>query len=271
MASETTRQRPRVGVVKLASCDGCQLTLLDLEDQLLPLTDRFDLIEFPEATSRRSEGPYDVLLVEGSVSTPEQAEEIVQLRARTRTLVTIGACATAGGIQALRNWADEPAWRSAVYPTPEYVSSLATSTPVAEHVQVDAELRGCPIDPGQLLELLTALQIGRRPQLSGESVCLECKRRGNVCVLVAGGQPCLGPVTQTGCGAICPAYGRACYACFGPREQANVDSLHEWLGRDRQLIQVDTLFAGFNAWSPPFREPAARAVRAAHPSGDGDA
>ena len=136
--------------------------------------------------------------------------------------MTIGACATAGGIQALRNWADEPAWRAAVYPTPEYVGSLATSTPVSEHVQVDAELRGCPIDPGQLLELLTALRIGRRPQLSGESVCLECKRRGNVCVLVAGGQPCLGPLTQTGCGAICPAYGRACYACFGPREQANV-------------------------------------------------
>ncbi len=150
----------------------------------------------------------------------------MHLRSRTQMLVTIGACATAGGIQALRNWADEPSWRAAVYPTPEYVGSLATSTPVSEHVQVDAELRGCPIDPGQLLELLTALTIGRRPQLSGESVCLECKRRGNVCVLVAGGQPCMGPLTQAGCGAICPAYGRACYACFGPREQANTPSLH---------------------------------------------
>src|SRR6185503_5126671 len=263
--------KPRVGVVKLASCDGCQLTLLDLEDQLLPLTERFDLIEFPEATSLRSEGPYDVLLVEGSVSTPDQREEIIQLRARTRLLVTIGACATAGGVQALRNWADEPTWRAAVYPTPDYVKSLATSTPVSEHVQVDAELRGCPIDPGQLLELLTALRIGRRPQLDGESVCLECKRRGNVCVLVASGAPCLGPVTQTGCGAICPAYGRACYACFGPREQANVPSLHGWLARERPLIQVDRLFAGFNAWSPPFREPAARAVHEAQPQADSDA
>jgi sulfhydrogenase subunit delta len=263
--------KPRVGVVKLASCDGCQLTLLDLEDQLLPLTERFELIEFPEATSRRSEGPYDVLLVEGSVSTPDQLEEIIQLRAKTRMLVTIGACATAGGVQALRNWADEPSWRAAVYPSPDYVQSLATSTPVSEHVQVDAELRGCPIDPGQLLELLTALRIGRRPQLDGESVCLECKRGGNVCVLVADGAPCLGPLTQTGCGAICPAYGRACYACFGPREQANVSSLHAWLARERPLIQVDRLFAGFNAWSPPFRDPASRAVRAAQPSADSDA
>jgi coenzyme F420-reducing hydrogenase gamma subunit len=266
MASATGR-RPRVGVVKLASCDGCQLTLLDLEDQLLPLTERFELIEFPEATSRRSGGPYDILLVEGSVSTPEQLEEVVQLRAKTRLLVTIGACATAGGVQALRNWADEPAWRASVYPTPDYVESLATSTPVAEHVQVDFELRGCPIDPGQLLELLTALNIGRRPQLDGESVCLECKRRGNVCVLVAGGAPCLGPLTQTGCGAICPAYARACYACFGPREQANVQSLHGWLAKELPLVAVDRLFAGFNAWSPPFRDPAARAVKHAHAEG----
>ena len=254
--------KPRVGVVKLASCDGCQLTLLDLEDQLLPLTERFELIEFPEATSNRSEGPYDVLLVEGSVSTPDQAEEIVHLRARSRLLVTIGACATFGGIQALRNWADEPAWRASVYPTPELVRSLATSTPVSEHVQVDAELRGCPIDPGQLVELLTALRIGRRPQLGAESVCLECKRRGAVCVLVTGVGPCLGPLTQTGCGAICPAYGRACYACFGPREEANVDSLHSWLRRDRPSGEVDRLFAGFNAWSPRFRAPASRAIDA---------
>jgi sulfhydrogenase subunit delta len=257
-----SEKRPRVGVVKLASCDGCQLTLLDLEDELLSIAGRFELVEFPEATSRRSEGPYDVLLVEGSVSTPEQAAEIVRLRAQSRLLVTIGACASAGGIQALRNWADEPAWRAAVYPTPEYVSSLATSTPVAEHVQVDAELRGCPIDPGQLLELLTALRVGRRPQLPDAAVCLECKRRGTVCVLVARGMPCLGPLTQTGCGAICPAYARGCYACFGPREQSNVESLHGWLTKSRPLVEVDRLFAGFNAWAPAFRDPAGRAVTA---------
>ena len=253
-------QRPRVGVVKLASCDGCQLTLLDLEDELLPIVGRFDLVEFPEATSNRSHGPYDILLVEGSVSTAEQAEEIVDLRSRTRTLVTIGACATSGGIQALRNWADEPAWRASVYPQPEFISSLATSTPIADHVQVDAELRGCPIAPGQLLELLTALRVGRRPQLSAESVCLQCKRAGNECVLVAKGIPCLGPVTVAGCGALCPAFGRGCYACFGPREEANVDSLHHWLATDRPAGEVDRLFAGFTGWAPAFRAPAERAV-----------
>ena len=251
---------PRVGVVKLASCDGCQLTLLDLEDELLSIGERFDLVEFPEATSRRSEGPFDILLVEGSVSTPEQAEQIIALRGQAKLLVTIGACATAGGIQAMRNWGHEPTWRASVYPNPEMIESLAQATPVADHVTVDAELRGCPIDGRQLVELLTALRLGRRPQLPDEAVCLECKRLGRVCVLVAGGTACLGPLTQTGCGALCPGYARGCYACFGPRERANVAGLSDWLERERDAEAVDRLFPGFTGWAPPFREPASRAM-----------
>jgi len=256
---------PRIGVVKLASCDGCQLTLLDLEDELLAIGERFELVEFPEASSRRSTGPYDILLVEGSVSTPEQAEHIVELRARAKRLVTIGACATAGGIQALRNWADEPTWRASVYPSPDDVRSLATATPVSEHVAVDAELPGCPIDGRQLLELLTAFRVGRRPQLPDEAVCMECKRLGRVCVLVAEGTPCLGPVTQTGCGALCPGYARGCYACFGPKQAPNVDGLSRWLAIERSAPEVDRLFAGFTGYAPAFRDSTERAVAAMQP------
>ena len=245
--------RPRIGVVKFASCDGCQLTLLDLEDELLAIAQRVDLVEFAEATSRRSAGPFDVLFVEGSISTQEQAEEIARLRAVTHRLVTIGACATAGGIQAIRNWFDHDEIRAAVYPQPEYVESLAQARPVADFVAVDAELRGCPISPGQLREFLVALVTGRRPQLPDEAVCLECKRRGVVCVAVAQGIACLGPVTRTGCGAICPAYGRGCYGCFGPRETANTASLATWLSDGRSVGDVARLFAGFTAWSGPFR------------------
>lgn len=248
------RRRPRVGVVKMASCDGCQLTLLDLEDQLLELTDAFDIVEFAEASSRRSPGPYDVVLVEGSVSTPEQAEDIVRIRREAALLVTIGACATAGGIQALRNWRDHPAMHRAAYPLADQVPSLATATPVADHVKVDAELRGCPIDPGQLLELLTALAVGRRAQLPEAAVCLECKRRGTACVLVAHGTPCLGPVTRAGCGAICPAWGRGCYGCFGPVDDANTASMARRFGEDgRADADVAALFAGFTATAPAFR------------------
>ena len=180
MASTGKAVRPRVAVAKFASCDGCQLTILDLEEQLLEIVTRFDIVEFPEATSRHSPGPYDVVFVEGSVSAPEHLDQIKALRKQARLLVTIGACATAGGIQALRNWADHDAYRAAIYAHPEWIESLATATPVADHVKVDAELRGCPIDGGQLLEVLTAVLVGRRPQIRDEVVCRECKRKGLV-------------------------------------------------------------------------------------------
>jgi coenzyme F420-reducing hydrogenase gamma subunit len=254
----TVAAKPRVGVVKFASCDGCQLTILDLEDELLALTDHFEFVEFAEATSRRSSGPFDILFVEGSISTPEQAVEIVRLRAATKFLVTIGACATAGGIQALRTAPEHEAFRAAVYPAPAFVDSLAVAEPIAEHVAVDAELRGCPISPEQLIELLTAVATGRRPQLPDQAVCLECKRRGIECVVVTRGEPCLGPVTQTGCGAICPGMGRGCYGCFGPREGANVDALAGWYAAGPgtgglPAADVGRLFAGFTGASPSFR------------------
>jgi coenzyme F420-reducing hydrogenase gamma subunit len=244
--------------VKFASCDGCQLTILDLEDELLDITDRFEIVEFAEATSRRSSGPFDILFVEGSISTPEQAVEIVRLRDVTKVLVAIGACATAGGIQALRTAAEHEAFRAAVYPVPSYVDSLATAVPVAQVVPVDVELRGCPIDGHQLLELLTSVATGRRPQLPDQAVCLECKRRGIECVVVTRGLPCIGPVTQTGCGAICPGMGRGCYGCFGPREGANVESLARWYAEGpatggMAAADVGRLFAGFTGGAAEFR------------------
>jgi sulfhydrogenase subunit delta len=253
MSPVGVRPRLRVGVVKMASCDGCQLTLLDLEDELLPLAERFEIVEFPEASSLRSAGPYDVLLVEGSISTQDQAAEIVELRKQAKRLVTIGACASYGGIQALRNWSDHEAFRTAVYPHPEYVESLVTATPVSEHVEVDAELHGCPISADQLRELLVSVALGRRPQIRDEAVCLACKRRSVVCVMVSQGIPCLGPVTRSGCGALCPRFGRGCYGCYGPREQANATSLGHAFEAGREPADVSRLFSGFTAWSAPFR------------------
>lgn len=249
-----TPRRPRVGVVKFSSCDGCQLTILDLEDHLLAITEQFEIIEFAEATSNRSHGPFDVLLVEGSISTPDQAAEIVDLRRQATTLVAIGACATSGGIQALRNLGDHDAFRNAVYPRPEWIASLPQSHPVSEYVAVDAELFGCPISGAQVLELLTSLTVGRRPQLPDEAVCVECKRLGNPCILVAQGVACLGPVTRTGCGALCPTFGRGCYGCFGPRESANTGVLAEWFGGLGMTdAQVSREFAKFNVAAPAFR------------------
>jgi coenzyme F420-reducing hydrogenase gamma subunit len=250
-------RRPKLAVWKFASCDGCQLTLLDCEDELLSLAGRVEVAHFLEASSATVKGPYDLSLVEGSITTAADAERIRQVRRASRRLVTIGACATAGGIQALRNFADVREFMSVVYAQPEFISTLDHSTPIAAHIAVDFELRGCPIDRHQLLEVISAFLTGRHPSVGAHSVCIECKLRGNVCVMVARGAPCLGPVTHAGCGALCPSVNRGCYGCFGPKETPNTSSLTQWFAnhsvpeRDIRLV-----FRTFNAASDEFAKEA---------------
>ena len=245
---------PSLAVWKFASCDGCQLTLLDCEDELLAIADAVQIGHFLEASSAVVEGPYDVSLVEGSITTEADRQRIQRVREQSGLLVTVGACATAGGIQALRNAADVAEFASAVYPRPEYIQALGTSTPVSAHVTVDLELRGCPIDRGQLLELVTALLAGRRPNLPAHSVCQECKLRGTTCVLVSRATPCLGPVTQAGCGALCPAYGRGCFGCFGPMPGANPRALEPALqATGLREPERDRLYRTFNVAAPAFQ------------------
>lgn len=251
--------KPRLGVWKFASCDGCQLSLLDCEDELLRVAGAVDIAYFPEATRGSVRGTYDLSLVEGSITTPHDADRIQDVRRRSRTLVTIGACATAGGIQALRNFADIDDFMAAVYAHPEYIETLSTSTPIADHVAVDFELRGCPISKQQLLEVVSAYLCGRQPVTPAHSVCLDCKLRGNVCVMVAHGTPCLGPMTHSGCNALCPSYNRGCYGCYGPKENPNAPALSERLdqlgmGRAERL----RFYRTFNAWAEPFREESER-------------
>ena len=253
--SANPQARPRLAVWKFASCDGCQLTLLDLEDELLDIAGRIEIAYFLEASSATSPGPYELSLVEGSITTAHDAERIRQVRTESKFLVTVGACATAGGIQALRNFTDVDEFLSVVYATPSFLSTLDTSTPISDHVSVDFELRGCPIDKRQLLEVIGAFLAGRKPNVPTHSVCVECKQRGNPCVLVAHGTPCLGPVTHAGCGALCPAFSRGCYGCFGPMETPNVASLVGALtAAGMSAGDVDRVFHTFNAWSEPFRD-----------------
>jgi coenzyme F420-reducing hydrogenase gamma subunit len=245
---------PKLAVWKFASCDGCQLSLLNCEDELLAVAEAVEIAYFPEATSAVARGPYDLSLVEGSITTAEDAERIQQVRAASKRLVTIGACATSGGIQALRNFADVSEFITAVYAHPEYISTLERSTPISAHVSVDFQLRGCPIDRKQLLEVVGAYLQNRRPRIPTYSVCVECKRRGVTCVAVARGLPCLGPVTQAGCGALCPAFHRGCYGCFGPQDSPNTASLARRLKANGMSPRdIQRVFRTFNAGSQAFR------------------
>jgi sulfhydrogenase subunit delta len=255
-ATETTNATPTLAVWKFASCDGCQLALLDCEDDLLAIAGRLRIASFPEATRTLAPGPYDLSLVEGSITTPEDAERITMVRHQSKFLVVLGACGTSGGVQALRNAADVSEYASSIYAKPEYLSTLATSTPIRDHVRVDYELRGCPIDRHQLLEVITAYLAGRKPSIPDRSVCYECKARGAVCVTVAHAAPCLGPVTHAGCGALCPAFNRGCFGCFGSTRQARADAMARLLLADGAA--PDALIRTLSMSNPA--DPAFRAI-----------
>jgi coenzyme F420-reducing hydrogenase gamma subunit len=260
-------RRPKLAVWKFASCDGCQLTLLDCEDDLLRLAERVDIAYFREATRADLGGPYDLSLVDGSITTAEDRERILEVRRLSKVLVTIGACATAGGVQALRNFRDIGELRSIVYARPEYIDTLATSTPIARHVRVDFELQGCPIDKRQLLQVIVAYLNGHRPAMPSHSVCVQCKCRGNVCVMVARGTPCLGPITHAGCGALCPSYDRGCYGCFGPMETPNAESFSRWvLAHGTPTASLVRSLRSFYAAADAFREESVRLEKGGEPS-----
>ncbi|OFX07350.1 MAG: oxidoreductase [Alphaproteobacteria bacterium RIFOXYD12_FULL_60_8] len=248
-------RKPSLAVYKFSSCDGCQLSLLDCEDELLAVAGAVQIAYFLEATRAVAKGPYDVGLVEGSVSTPHDVQRIQQVRKDCKVLISIGACASSGGIQALRNFRNHEDCIKAVYAHPEYINALDTSTPISDHVKVDFELRGCPISKHQLLEVLNAFLNGRKPNVPAYSECMECKRKGTVCVMVAQGKPCLGPVVQAGCGNLCPTWNRGCFGCFGPKETPNAASLGDRFSTELDMSgkEIKDLFQSFNANAPAFR------------------
>jgi sulfhydrogenase subunit delta len=248
-------KKPKLAVFKLSSCDGCQLSLLDAEDEFLELLGEIEIAYFPELSRKMLKGPYDVGIVEGSISVPGNVETAREIRKSCKYLITIGACATAGGIQALRNWKDVREFAKIVYPKPEYISSLVRSMPVASYVNVDYELRGCPVDKYQLIEIIMSFVQKRKPNIQTGSTCIECKMKGNVCIMVSQGTACLGPVTHQGCGAICPGYNRGCYGCFGPMLPPNTKSL---VSRFKELgytsFEVMTMLRSYNAYAEQFRK-----------------
>lgn len=248
--------RPKLAVWKFASCDGCQLSLLDCEDELLAIAEITQIANFAEASTAVLPGPYDISLVEGSITTEKDQERIKEIRKQSKALITIGACATAGGIQALRNFADVEEYKQIVYARPEYIHSLASSDPISAHVKVDFELQGCPINKYQLIEVIKSFILGKKPAISSASVCVECKKNGNVCVTVAYGIPCLGPVTHAGCGALCPAYRRGCYGCYGPKETANPLALTRWWEKEfnTKAHSIKGLLSNFNCAAEAFQE-----------------
>lgn len=247
--------KPRLAVHKFTSCDGCQLAFLNAGEALLVLSELVDVVHFAEAGLVDLETKIDIAFIEGSISTPDEIKRIKKIRENTKYLITIGACATAGGIQALRNAANHKAWMASIYASPQTIESLETSTAIANHVRVDWELWGCPVNTQQVLDAICSLLAGAAPKIKRDAVCLECKRNGNVCVLVTKKEPCMGPVTRTGCGALCPRVDRACYACYGPSENPNARSLGTWFKRNGETYaKIANQFLHINNQATAFKQ-----------------
>ena len=254
-------RKPRVAVYKFSSCDGCQLAFLNLGPDLVRLAQRVEIVHFAEAGPVAPDADVDITFIEGSMAHRGDIERIRRIRERSRFLVAIGACATSGGLQALRNIARAEAWLASVYATPAYIEEVIDATPIAAHVKVDAELWGCPVTSRQVLTAIGTLLSGASPRDETDKVCVECKRRQTVCTLVTRGAPCLGPVTRTGCGALCPSFGRDCYGCFGPAENPNTAALGRRLeGLGLVPEEIARRFEGINNAAPAFRR-AAQAMR----------
>lgn len=246
---------PRIAVHKFSSCDGCQLAFLNLGEALLELTQRVEIAHFAEAGYLDEDAEVDIAFVEGSLSTPHEVERIHRIREHSNYLVTLGACATTGGLQALRNMADAKEWVAGIYASPEYIDNLANSSPMTSEVKVDLQLWGCPVNSSQVVTAIRSLLLGVAPRVERDKLCLRCKQNQTVCVMVTRGEPCMGPVTRTGCGALCPSLGRGCYSCYGPSETPNTESLanrFEGLGLlpeaiARRFLLINSGAPSFNA------------------------
>ncbi|ANJ66361.1 sulfhydrogenase subunit delta [Halothiobacillus diazotrophicus] len=247
--------RPRVAVHKFSSCDGCQLAFLNLGEPLLVLAETVDILHFAEAGPIDEDAVVDIAFVEGSIATSKDAERLAKIRENSRYVVTIGACATAGGIQALRNLHDAGEWMAGIYAQPEFLDLLPESKPIAAVIKVDLELWGCPVNGAQVLGVTKSLLAGHLPRIDHSAVCMSCKRQNLVCVMVTQGKPCMGPVTQTGCGALCPSMQRDCYACYGPAAQANVSAFSQHLAATGMTPrEIGQRFLFINSQASPFAD-----------------
>jgi coenzyme F420-reducing hydrogenase gamma subunit len=249
--------KPKVAVYKFSSCSGCQQVIINCEDELLDLAAVLDIAYFPEAKRENIPGPYDIGLVEGAISSPEEVHKIKQAREDCGLLIAMGSCAVYGGLPALKNWNSLDQIKQAVYEQPQVIDTLETAMGIDSYVKVDAVLKGCPINKDELFELITSALIGRKPSLRAHSVCIECKLYENNCQLISKDQMCMGPVTSAGCGALCPGNNRPCFGCYGPMSDANASSLGEIFKehglRDSDIVRM---FRKFTSNADAFRKEA---------------
>lgn len=240
--------KPRVAFFDFTGCEGCQLEALNFEQELLDILNAVEIVNFREAMTERSDD-YDIAFIDGAITTPSGVERIKKIREQAKVLVAIGACATIGGINCLKNFYPLEEVKRIVYGDSAHYYQTITAQPVDAVVPVDYYVYGCPMTQSEYLKVLKALLQGKKPEIPNYPVCTECKKAGNECVFLKG-QTCMGPVTRAGCGAICVSAGQVCWGCRGLVPDPNTNSEKEVLQKygltPEEVIAKFRMFVGFS-------------------------
>jgi len=231
--------KPRVAIFDFACCEGCQLQIVNLEEDILNLIEVVDVVEWREAMSEQSH-EYDIAIVEGSITRPEDEHRLEIIRSRAKVLIALGACAAIGGVNKMKNNFDLKEVRRCVYGGDAMMPHLNTERTKAldEVVQVDFKIPGCPINGAEFAQVVRSLLVGKKPFVPDYPVCVECKERENVCRYEYN-EICLGPIIRAGCGAPCPSAGWRCFGCRGLVDNPNVEAAREVM--DKYGLTVDDL------------------------------
>ena len=230
--------KPRIAIYDFTDCEGCEVKLVSLREKLLLLENKVDIVNWRLGQERFEPGPYDITIIEGTPITQHEIDLLKELRENSKILVALGACAALGGVPAIMPEKDRKMWYEKIYSS-QYHPKGVDALPLSAHVKVDFSIHGCPVDEEQVVKVLEELLSGKTPSYRGYSTCFECKQKGNKCRIAEEEKPCLGPITQGGCKAVCVSGGSPCYGCFGVREEANIPAMIKTLERvaDKETIE----------------------------------
>jgi sulfhydrogenase subunit delta len=237
--------KPKVGVFGLAGCGGCQLEILNLEDDLVDFIKAVDIVHFTEAISEHSD-TYEVALIEGSVSTQHDLERLEHFAKTAKIVVAVGACASTGGLNCLKNDYGTEKAKKLVYGNRKNWIDAIDTKPIDAYVKVDYHARGCPPNRAEIVDIVRSLIVGKEPELPSYPVCVECKRLGNTCVYELG-LTCMGPVSLAGCNARCPSSTSGCEACRGFIEDPNINAQKDLL--EEYGLTLEDIMEGFNLYN----------------------
>ncbi|MFA4890456.1 MAG: hypothetical protein WC587_02370 [Candidatus Paceibacterota bacterium] len=244
--------KPKIAIYDFTDCEGCEVKLVSLREKLLLLENKVDIVNWRLGQERFEPGPYDITIIEGTPITQHEIDLLKELRENSKVIVALGACAALGGVPAIMPEKDRKMWYEKIYSS-QYHPRGVDALPLSAHVKVDFSIHGCPVDEDHVVKVLEELLSGKTPSYRGYSTCFECKQAGNKCRIAEEDKPCLGPITQGGCKAVCVSGGSPCYGCFGVREEANIPAMIKTLERVADKETIERYLTMFHSRSREFK------------------